>query len=163
MARSTDRSTDHSVDGACPAAARWLARRFVRGSTATARSTDRRWSLSACPAAARRLARIASADGSLRDGPRVLSDGSLATLRWMVRIEMGPAYCPTARSQRFGGWFGLRRAQRIARRLARDASADGSSVILRRRLARRIVGGCTAHARRLPDGLRISFRRLPNG
>jgi len=37
---------------------------------------------------------------------------------------MGPAYYPTARSQRFGGWFGLRRARQLAQRLARIALAD---------------------------------------
>ena len=71
------------------------------------------------PAYCRRLARIASPDHSVergpaarpcvafgesfgRDGPGVLPDGSLAALRRMVRIETGPAYCPTARSYRSG-------------------------------------------------------------
>ena len=55
------------------------------------------------------------------------------SLRRMVRIEMGPASCPTARSRRFGGWFDVcpaacpmacvyqfdsRKAWRLARRLA---------------------------------------------
>jgi len=90
---------------------------------------------------ARWLARIASVDGSDRDWPGILPDGSLAALRRMVRrkpgglpgglrislqpmvrIETGPAACPTAHSYRCG----LRRARRLARRLARIASADGS-------------------------------------
>ena len=108
---------DPSVDGACPAAARQLVQRFVRGSAAMARLTDRRWSLSAYPAADRQLARIASADGSLRDRPGVLPNGSLVALQRMVRIETGLAYCPTARSRHFGVMVWSRRAQRIARSL----------------------------------------------
>jgi len=42
----------------------------------------------------------------VRGGPGGLPDGSLV--------------------YRFGGWFGSRRARRIARRLVRGASADGS-------------------------------------
>jgi len=60
----------------------------------------------------------ASADDSIRDGPGVMPDRSLAALRRIVRrmpggvpgglhisfrFEMGPAACPTARSCRFGG------------------------------------------------------------
>ena len=74
---------------------------------------------------ARRLARGASAEDSIRDGPGVLPDGSLAALRWRIRFETGLASCPTARSQRFGGGCDSRRARRLARRLARGASADG--------------------------------------
>jgi len=41
------------------------------------------------------------------------------SLRRMVRFETGLASCPTARSWRFGRWFGLRRVRCIVRRLAR--------------------------------------------
>ena len=75
---------------------------------------------------ARQLARGASADGSDEDRPGVLPDGSLTALWRMVQFEMGPAYCLTARSRCFGGWFDSGWARRTARRLARSASADGS-------------------------------------
>ena len=70
---------------------------------------------------------IASADGSDRDRPGVLPDGSLAALRRMVRrmpggvpdglrisfrLQTSPAACPTARSCRFGG-SALRRMVRF--------------------------------------------------
>jgi len=96
----------------------------------------------ACPTA---RSCITSADGSDRDGPGVLPDGSLVALLQMVRFEMGPAYCPTARSQRFGGWFDSIRAQRIAQRLARGAPADGS-----------IQGGPGV----LPDGSLAALQRV---
>ena len=65
----------------------------------------------ACPTA---RSYIASVDGSDRDAPGVLPDGSLVALRCMVRMDTGLLYYPTARSQRFGGWFDLRWAQCIA-------------------------------------------------
>ena len=76
----------------------------------------------------------------LRDGPGGLPDGSLV--------------------YRFGGWFGSRRVRRLARRLARGASVDGSMHSWRR--ARRLVyivsirdgpGG-------LPNGLLMSLRLI---
>jgi len=73
---------------------------------------------------AQQLARGASTEDSIRDGPGVLPNGSLAALRRGIRIETGPTSCLTARSRRFGGWFEVRR--HFARRLARGASADGS-------------------------------------
>ena len=91
---------------------------------------------------ARRLARIGPANDSDRGRPGGLPDSSLVSARRMVRIETGPAACPTARSYRFGEWFGLRRARRLARRLARVAAADGSRRA--RRLARQLVHGASA-------------------
>ena len=112
---------------------------------------------------ARRIARI-SLRRMVRGGPGVLPDGSLAALRRRIRFETGPASCPTARSRRFGGGFDSRRAWRLARRLARGASAedairdgpgvlpDGSLAALRRmvrsrrarRIARRLARGASA-------------------
>jgi len=69
----------------------------------------------------------------LRDGPGGLLDGSLVYCfgGW---FETGPPSCPTALSWRFVGGFDSRRARRLARRLARGASAedsirDGSGVL----------------------------------
>ena len=76
---------------------------FIRAATGAGRRMENYFGMATT---ARRLARGASADGSDRGGPGVLPDGSLAALRRKVRIEAGPAYCPTARSQRFGGWPG---------------------------------------------------------
>jgi len=45
-----------------------------------------------------------SADDSIRDRRGILSNGSLAALRWMVRIKLDPVSCPTARLYRFGGF-----------------------------------------------------------
>jgi len=110
-----------------------------------------------------------------------LLDGFLV-YRFGGWFEAGSASCPTARSRRFGGGFDSRRARRLARRLARGASAedsirdgpgvlpDGSLVALRRRMRfetglascptarlRRFGGGCDSRrARRLA-------RRLAHG
>jgi len=74
----------------------------------------------------RPLTRGASAEDSIRDGPGVLPDGSLVALRRRIRFQTGPASCLTAHSWLFGRGFDSRRARRLARRLARGASADGS-------------------------------------
>ena len=77
------------------------------------------------------------------------------------RSELGFGLISAAPRQRL--------ARRIARRIAQwtmrarqppGSLRDGSSVVLRRRLTRQIVGGRSAHARRLPDGLRLSLRRM---
>ena len=138
---------------------------------------------------ARRLARGASAEDSIRDGPGVLSDGSLAALRQRIRFETGLASCPTVRSRRFGGGCDSRRARRLARRLARGASAedsirdgpdvlpDGSLLALRRIVqietgpascptARSCIASAdgSRRARRLARRLaHVSLRRMPNG
>jgi len=52
---------------------------------------------------ARRLARRRVL---VRGGPGVLPDGLLVSLRRKGSVETGLVYCPTARSQRFGGWLG---------------------------------------------------------
>ena len=77
--------------------------------------------------------------------PGVLLDGLLVSLRRKGSVETDLPYCLTARSRRLGGWFdcdepgllpndslgvlrrmvGSRRAQRLARQLARGPSADG--------------------------------------
>jgi len=86
-----------------------------------------------------RLAHIASADGLDRGGPGILPDGSRAALRRMVWSRR--ARCPAAHSHRFSS----RRARRLARWLARIASADGSG--------RGGPGG-------LPDSSLVSLRRM---
>jgi len=46
-----------------------------------------------------------AAPHAVRDGPGILPDSSLATLRRRIRFETGPASCPTTRSRRFAGRF----------------------------------------------------------
>ena len=73
----------------------------------------------------------------LRDGPGGLPDGSLV--------------------YRFGGWFGLRWVQCLARQLAHGASADGSTYARRR--ARRLAYIISIRDRPggLPDGSFVSL------
>jgi len=73
----------------------------------------------------------------LRDGPGGLPDG------WLV--------------YRFGGWFGSRRARRLAQQLTRATSADGSTYA--RQYARLLAYIITIRDRPggLPDGLLVSL------
>jgi len=80
---------------------------------------------------------------AVRDGPGGLPDGSLM-YRFGGWFEAGPASCPMARSQHFGGGFDSRWARRLARWLARGTLADGSRRA--RRLARRLTRGASADA-----------------
>ena len=97
-------------------------------------------------------------DGSL-GGRRGVRGGS----RGGACFETGPAACQTARSCRFGGGFDSRRARRLARRLARGASADGSRRA--QRLARRLARGASADGSVdepgvLPGGSLAALRRM---
>ena len=116
----------------CSARCLRLERRIVHSSAAMACSTDRSVNGAVCVAA--RTAAYASIRAR-----RLARRLARESLRWMVRIETGPASCPTAGSRRFGGWFDVcrlacptacvyhfdwRLTWWLARRLARVASVD---------------------------------------
>ena len=97
---------------------------------------------------------------ALRRARRLARRLARVALRRMVWIETGPACCPTARSRRFGGWFGSRQAWRLARRLARGASADGSTHTRRRARRLAYIVSIRDGPGGLPDGSLVSLRRI---
>jgi len=91
--------------------ARRLARRCMRFKTGPMAGQMARSYIASADAStrarclARRYAHGASAEDSIRDGPSILRDGSLAALRRRILFETGPVSCLMARSRRFSGWF----------------------------------------------------------
>jgi len=73
-----------------------LERRIVRGSTATACSTDRLVDGAVCAVARAVASAVRRMPSGVPDGLRYRFGG------W---FDASPAACPTARFYRFGGWF----------------------------------------------------------